>query len=209
MFLVPSDWFKRDKLRQDFQTLQSIRADVGTSVVTWDEVVKMIDEHAHAFDKGNLFVEEFQKELVEWVGHKPSDFNREKLERLDQVVDGIQRASKTKGFDTRRERHTSRKYGLVNGLNFLNLAGKDAFWFGVWEFFWKQRGILLCFAVEDSWGKEVYEAFRATYEGSPIPFSRSTVGVIDNQVLDRPDDVVSAIWSIIEPIVQATVTARR
>ena len=212
VFLVPSNWFKLDKLRQDFQTLQSVG--VETSVVTWKGVMKMIEEHSHAFDQGKPFVEEFHTqvgELIEKEGHKPEDLKVEELNILGQIVDGIQ--SKANGFGVRRERipFSSKycaQYGYVDGLYFKNFERDEVFWFGVWDFFWKEEGYRLCFTVEDRWGKEVNEAFRATYKGNPKRFRASTVGVIENEVLNRPD-AVSVIWSILKPIVQGIEVKRK
>jgi hypothetical protein len=211
VFLVPSDWFKLDELRRELQSLQSIGADgrrVDTSIVTWDDVVKMIDAYVHVLDKGKPFIEEFRRRLVGWVVPKPMAFKSDEIGMLQQVIVGIKRAAEAKGYKVRREGPgESREYGFWDGLYFLNLGSKDSFYFGVWGLFWEEHGFPLCFGVRETWGKEVEKAFIVTYERGVKPYRKYLLGEIDKQVLDRPD-VVSEIWSFIEPIVKATVAAR-
>lgn len=213
VFLVPSDWFKLGQLKRELRSLESIGVDgrrVDTSIVTWDDVVRMIDAHVHTLDKGKPFIEEFHRRLVGWVVSAPMLFKPEKIGRLQQVVGGIRRISEAKGFKVRREGPgSSRKYGLYDGLYFQNLESKDVFWFGLWGFFWEEHGFPLCFGVKDKWGIEVKKAFRSNYVGDMRSFNLGyTLGVIDEQVLDRPD-AETEIWTFIEPIVKATVAARK
>jgi hypothetical protein len=214
VFLIPTDWRPRDELSGKLRTLESIGADgrkVGTEIVTWDDLVKMIKEHVHALDKGKPFIEEFHKLLVGLgsVVDNPAPFEPEEKLRFQQVVTAIKKRSELEGFKVRREGpNESREYGYFDGVYFLNSARKDAFWFGVWGFFWEEHGFPLCFGVKDKWGAEAMRAFRVGYKGDTRPYRLGyTVGTIDKQVLDRPD-IANEIWSIIEPIVEATVAAR-
>jgi len=218
VFIVPSDWFKLKEFRQE---LPRLRTDaVHTSVFTWDDIVDMIE--AHAFDMGKPFIEEFKELLIDRVARKPVAFTSEEIEmlfskqvpsalsHLQQVVDGIEKRGSE--FKVHREGTTflwAADGGLYYGLYFETPEGKDAFYFGVGGLFWEQHGFPLCFGVKDKWGTAVKQAFHDTYKGDTRPAKYGyTLGWVDKQVLDRPD-VVSEIWSIIEPIVKATVASRK
>ena len=221
VFIVPSNWWHLNQLESELQKLERRGADgiiVQTNVVTWKAVVEMIEMLG---DKGNLFIEEFNQLLIGRVAPKPVVFAQEEIDmlfsntvpsglaHLQQVMDGLQ--ERGSAFKIRREGSTSiwpSDYGLYYGLYFQNPQGKDAFWFGVWGRFWEEHCFPLGFGVNKKWGTEVKEAFLAAYKGDAKAFKGYTLGWIVKPAFDRPD-AVSEIWSVIEPIVQATVAARR
>ena len=170
----------------------------------------------HSLQAESPFIEEFYRLLVGRVAPKPIVFASEEiamlfsnqvpnvLAHLQQVVDDIQ--ERGSAFKVRREGSTA-LCPLEYGLYFQTTQGKDTFWFGVWTLFWKEHGLPLCFGVNERWGAEIKNAFLSSYQGDTKAFKMGyTVGWIDAATFGRTD-VVDRIWSIIEPLVQATIAS--
>lgn len=118
------------------------------------------------------------------------------LLHLQKVVNGVQ--GRGSAFRVRRESSRSlcpTEYGVY----FMDQMGRPVLWFGVWTRFWNERGLPLCFGVDEKWGPDVRQAFVNSYNGQTASFKGYIVGWIEKEFL-AGENVVDRVWARIVPL---------
>ena len=211
-FLVPGDWDGRRDLDALLREARLSTPSVKSHIMHWGEVLDIIESKSlHKRDPlfqqaHGLLASMFRPAPARMTPSEGTMLFNKKTPTALGGLNSILLAFQKQAARAYKFKPSSRQRGLwldeEFGLYFKNKSGKQVLWFGIWMAFWKDRGLPLCFGVDNTWHPAVRRVFRKAYAGQTYQFENWTLGALSREIL-ADDAPVDAIWEELRPIIEA------
>lgn len=214
--IVPPVYYHLQELNQritDFHD-SNILNPVTTSIVTWNEILNAL--HESDLDQMNSYIRDFCDLLNSWYDIPVTKFTFEEvrtmydantakaIRKLIKVVEDVISELEQKGYIV--EYSLNKKWWEGEYGGYVKYDNQYVLWFGLWQDYWENSGVPLCFGVQDKqWDARICTEFIKNHPNSiRFPLTDLKPFILENIEKDviLSENPVTRIFSILEKDLQ-------
>jgi hypothetical protein len=206
VIIIPPGYYYLNELKTRIKKFQESKKEnpVTSIILTWDKVLSAI--HENDLNKMNPYIQDFYNLLNSMYQSPIINFTFEEVRsmydkntakaigKLFKITDSILKELEQKGYQIE---YSLNKKWWDNGEygGYIKCENQYVLWFGIWQSYWEDSGVPLCFGIDKNWNAQIIHEFKRLYPNSIEYPSKNPyiLGGVEKDILMSDDAVVKIL----------------